>query len=69
MTFGAKFWRPFPQENNLSWNWPNRRLLQKEVCSYHLLIEMECILLRFPRFVIVFSLEETVKIENTRVSN
>ena len=26
VTFDAKFWRPFPQQNNLSWNWPNKRL-------------------------------------------
>ena len=39
------------------------------MCSYYLFIEMECILLRFPTNVIRFSLEETVKIENTRISN
>ena len=31
--------------------------------------QMECILLRFPTYVIGFSLEGTVKIENTRISN
>ena len=39
------------------------------MCSYYLFIEMECILLRFPTFVIGFSLAAIVKIENTRISN
>ena len=36
---------------------------------YCLFIEMECILLRFLTYVIGSSLEEIVKIENTRISN
>ena len=38
-------------------------------CFYCLFIEMECILLRFPTYVIGSSLVEIVKIENTRISN
>ena len=38
-------------------------------CLYSFLIEMECILLRFPTYVIGSSLAEIVKIENTRISN
>ena len=36
---------------------------------YCLFIEMGCILLRFLMYVIGSSLPETVKIENTRISN
>ena len=38
-------------------------------CFYCLFIEMECILLRFPTYVIGPSLAEIVKIENTRISS
>ena len=38
-------------------------------CFYCLFIEMECILLRFPTYVMGSSLAEIVKIENTRISN
>ena len=38
-------------------------------CFYCLFIEMECILLRFPTYVIGSSLAKIVKIENTRISN
>ena len=57
------------KKNNLSWDWPNGRLSQKEVCSYHLFIEMKCTLMRFPTYVTGSSLAEIVKIENTRISN
>ena len=36
---------------------------------YYLFIEMECMSLRFPTYVIGSSLAETVKIVNTRISN
>ena len=67
VTFDAKFWWPFPQYNSLSWNWPNRRLQQKEVCSCHSFIEMKCSFMRFPTHVIRSSLAEIIKIENTRI--
>ena len=38
-------------------------------CFYCLFIEMECILMRFPTYVIGSDLAETVKIENTMISN
>ena len=38
--------------NNLSWNWPNRRLQQKEVCSCYLFSEIKCTLVRFLKCVI-----------------
>ena len=36
---------------------------------YCLFIEMECILLRFPMYVIGFSLAEIVKTDNIRISS
>ena len=68
MTFDAKFWRPFPRQNNLSWNCPNGRLLHKKLSACYLLIEMKCILVRFPMYVTGSSLAEVVKIKNTRIS-
>ena len=66
MTFDAKFWRPFPHGNNLSWNWPDRRLQQKEAYSCYLFIEIKCTLLvRFPTDVTGCSLAEVVEIANT----
>ena len=38
-------------------------------CFYCLFIEMECILLRFPTYVIGSSMAEMVEIENTRISS
>ena len=38
-------------------------------CFPCLFIEIECILLRFPAYVIGSSLAEIVKIENTRIAN
>ena len=38
-------------------------------CFYCLFIEMECILLRFPTYVVESSLAEIVRIENTRIPN
>ena len=69
VTFDGKFWRPSPQYNNLSWNWPNRRLQQEGVCSCYLFIEMESTFARFPTYVNASSLSEIVKIRNKRISN
>ena len=55
VTFDARFWRPFPQQTNLSWNCHIRRLQQKELCACYLVIEMKCTLVRFPTYVTGFS--------------
>ena len=52
-----------------SWNWPNKRLKQKEVCTCYLFIEQECTLVRSPMYVIGSSLLEIVETENTRIAN
>ena len=58
-SFGSPFHR--------NWNWPNRRLSQKEVCSCYLFIEVKCTLVMFSTYVTGSSLSEVVKIENTRI--
>ena len=47
----------------MSWNWPHRMLKQKEVVySCYLFIEKKSTLVRFPTYVIGYSLTEIVKI-------
>ena len=58
-----------PQQNNLSWNCPDRILQQKELCACYLYSEMKCTLVRFPTYVTGSSLAENVKLKNTRTSN
>ena len=65
VTFDAKFWHSkITSAGTGLIEGCNRRK-----CFYCLFIEMECILLRFPTYVIVSSLAEIVKIENARISN
>ena len=47
----------------------NSNVTEESVFFFCLFVEMECILLRFPMYVIGSSLAEIVKIENTRISN
>ena len=68
MTYDAKVWGPFHSKITLT----GTGLIEgcnRQKCLYFLLVEMDCILLRFPVCVIGSSLVEIVKIENIRISN
>ena len=70
MTFDAKVWRTFPQQNNFNWNWPNKGFIKhKKECFNVSSLPNKCILLWFSTHVIGSSLAEIVKIKNTRISN